>query len=62
MSASVGGSTTTGRPLSCTDWYVVASAPYLDHIDLEERAVMQRLPDLIGIEEIAAMHGAEVAR
>ena len=33
---------------------------YLDHIDLEERAVMQRLPQLIGIDEIAAMHGAIV--
>jgi len=33
---------------------------YLDHIDLEERIVMQRLPELIGVEEVAAMHGAIV--
>ena len=33
---------------------------YLDHIDLEERTVMQRLPELIGVEEVAAMHGAIV--
>lgn len=33
---------------------------YLAHIDLEERAVMQRLPELLGVEEIAAMHGAIV--
>jgi hypothetical protein len=31
---------------------------YLAHIDLEERVVMQRLPELLGVEEIAAMHGA----
>jgi hypothetical protein len=36
------------------------TSSYLEHIDLEERAVMQRLPQLIGIEEIAAMHGAIV--
>ncbi len=34
------------------------TSSYLGHIDLEERTVMQRLPHLIGIEEIAAMHGA----
>lgn len=33
---------------------------YLAHIDLEERVVMQRLPELLGVEEIAAMHGAIV--
>ncbi len=36
------------------------TSSYLDHIDLEERAVMQRLPQLIGIEEIGAMHAAIV--
>jgi hypothetical protein len=34
---------------------------YLEHIDLEERAVMQRLPELIGVDEIAAVHGAIIA-
>jgi len=33
---------------------------YLNHIDLEERTVMQRLAHLIDIEEIAAMHAAIV--
>jgi hypothetical protein len=33
---------------------------YLHHIDLEERTVMQQLPELIGIDEVAAMHGAIV--
>ena len=37
------------------------TSSYLNHIDLEERAVMQRLPQLIGIEEVAAMHGAIVS-
>lgn len=37
------------------------TSSYLDHIDLEERAVMQRLPQLIGVDEIAAMHGAIVS-
>ena len=36
------------------------TSSYLDHIDLEERTVMQRLPHLIGVDEIAAMHGAIV--
>ncbi len=36
------------------------TSSYLEHIDLEERVVMQRLPQLIGIEQIAAMHGAIV--
>jgi hypothetical protein len=36
------------------------TSSYLEHIDLEERTVMQRLPHLIGIDEIAAMHGAIV--
>ncbi len=36
------------------------TSSYLEHIDLEERAVMQLLPDLVGVEEIAAMHGAIV--
>ena len=31
---------------------------YLEHIDLEERTVMQQLPQLIGIDEVAAIHGA----
>ncbi len=33
---------------------------YLGHIDLEERVVMQRLPEFLGVDEIAAMHGAIV--
>ena len=36
------------------------TSSYLEHIDLEERAAMQQLPQLIGVEEIAAMHGAIV--
>jgi phytoene dehydrogenase-like protein len=36
------------------------TSSYLGHIDLEERVVMQRLPELLGIDEIAAMHGAIV--
>ena len=36
------------------------TSSYLEHIDLEERVVMQRLPELVGVEEIAAMHGAIV--
>ena len=36
------------------------TSSYLEHIDLEERVVMQRLPELIGVEEVAAMHGAIV--
>ena len=36
------------------------TSSYLAHIDLEERVVMQRLPELVGVEEIAAMHGAIV--
>lgn len=36
------------------------TSSYLEHIDLEERVVMQRLPELLGVEEIAAMHGAIV--
>ncbi len=36
------------------------TSSYLAHIDLEERTVMQRLSSLIGVEEIAAMHGAIV--
>lgn len=36
------------------------TSSYLTHIDLEERTVMQRLPHLIGVDEIAAMHGAIV--
>ncbi len=36
------------------------TSSYLGHIDLEERTVMQRLPQLLGVEEIAAMHGAIV--
>jgi hypothetical protein len=36
------------------------TSAYLGHIDLEERVVMQRLPALLGIDEIAAMHGAIV--
>jgi hypothetical protein len=36
------------------------TSSYLSHIDLEERVVMQRLPELIGVDEIAAMHGAIV--
>jgi hypothetical protein len=34
------------------------TSSYLEHIDLEERTVMQQLPQLIGIEEVAALHGA----
>jgi hypothetical protein len=34
---------------------------YLEHIDLEERVVMQRLPELLGVDEIAAMHGAIIS-
>jgi hypothetical protein len=37
------------------------TSSYLEHIDLEERVVMQRLPELLGVEEIAAMHGAIVS-
>ena len=37
------------------------TSSYLAHIDLEERVVMQRLPELLGVEEIAAMHGAIVS-
>jgi hypothetical protein len=37
------------------------TSSYLAHIDLEERVVMQRLPELLGIDEIAAMHGAIVS-
>jgi hemerythrin-like domain-containing protein len=36
------------------------TSSYLEHIDLEERVVMQRLAELLGVEEIAAMHGAIV--
>ncbi len=36
------------------------TSSYLEHIDLEERAVMQRLPQVVGFEQIAAMHGAIV--
>jgi hypothetical protein len=36
------------------------TSSYLEHIDLEERVVMQRLPELLGVDEIAAMHGAIV--
>jgi len=36
------------------------TSSYLAHIDLEERVVMQRLPELLGVDEIAAMHGAIV--
>jgi hypothetical protein len=34
---------------------------YLEHIDLEERTVMQRLPQLIGVDEVAAIHGAIIS-
>lgn len=34
---------------------------YLEHIDLEERTVMQRLPQLIGIDEVTAIHAAIIA-
>jgi hypothetical protein len=37
------------------------TSAYLAHIDLEERVVMQRLEHLLGIEAIAAMHGAIVS-
>jgi iron-sulfur cluster repair protein YtfE (RIC family) len=37
------------------------TSAYLDHIDLEERVVMQRLEHLLGVEAIAAMHGAIVS-
>jgi hypothetical protein len=37
------------------------TSSYLEHIDLEERVVMQRLPELLGVEEIAAMHVAIVS-
>jgi hypothetical protein len=36
------------------------TSSYLAHIDLEERVVMQRLPELLDVDEIAAMHGAIV--
>lgn len=36
------------------------TSAYLEHIDLEERTVMQRLPLLIGTDEVAAIHGAIV--
>jgi hypothetical protein len=37
------------------------TSSYLAHIDLEERVVMQRLPELLGVDEIAAMHGAIIS-
>ena len=37
------------------------TSAYLDHIDLEERVVMQRLEQLLGVDAVAAMHGAIVS-
>ena len=36
------------------------TSAYLGHIDLEERVVMQRLSEMLAVDEIAAMHGAIV--
>lgn len=37
------------------------TSSYLEHIDLEERTVMQRLPQLMSVEEIAAIHEAIIS-
>lgn len=37
------------------------TSSYLEHIDLEERTVMQRLPQLMSVEEIAAIHATIIS-